>query len=59
MTVSTKLQQFLKSIKEAPAQIINYISSAAARIFAPKDDDYPDTGVQPFEGDIPDEKRKL
>ncbi|WP_341529376.1 hypothetical protein WKK05_08745 [Nostoc sp. UHCC 0302] len=56
MTISTKLQQFFQSIKEVPAQIINYISSGAARIFAPKDDDYPATGVQPFEGDIPDEK---
>lgn len=35
--------------------VITYISSAAARIFSPRDDDYPATGIQPFEGDPADD----
>ncbi|MEM1253526.1 MAG: hypothetical protein AAGI69_13920 [Cyanobacteria bacterium P01_H01_bin.21] len=31
-----------------------WILEAAKRLFSPNDDDYPNTGVQPFEGDIPD-----
>ncbi|MEM9266377.1 MAG: hypothetical protein AAGA46_12700 [Cyanobacteria bacterium P01_F01_bin.13] len=31
-----------------------WILEAAKRIFSPRDDDYPETGVQPFEGDIPE-----
>ena len=31
--------------------LIQYISGAVARIFGPTDDEYPATGVQPFEGD--------
>jgi len=30
-----------------------YFSEAIARIFSPRDDEFPATGVQPFEGDIP------
>ena len=28
-----------------------YITEAFARIFGPNDDEYPNTGVQPFEGE--------
>jgi hypothetical protein len=31
-----------------------YFSGAVARIFSPRDDEFPATGVQPFEGDIPE-----
>ena len=31
-----------------------WVLEAAKRIFSPRDDDYPETGVQPFEGDIPE-----
>jgi len=34
------------------------VSKAAGRIFSPTDDDYPKTGVQPFGGDIPDERHQ-
>ncbi|MBD2435851.1 hypothetical protein [Nostoc sp. FACHB-110] len=40
------------------AQVLNYVSDAVSRIFGPKDDNYPATGVQPFEGDITDSKHK-
>lgn len=33
--------------------VIQYLSEAIARIFGPRDDAYPETGVQPFSGDIP------
>jgi len=30
---------------------LQYVSEAVNRIFSPRDDDYPATGVQPFKGD--------
>jgi hypothetical protein len=30
---------------------VQYITEAFARIFGPNDDEYPKTGVQPFEGE--------
>jgi len=47
-----------KSIINGAVQVNNYISGAVSRIFGPKDDDYPATGVQPFEGDIADHKHR-
>ena len=32
---------------------MRYVSEAALRIFRRSDDDYPNTGVQPFEGTPP------
>ena len=32
-------------------QLFQYIGDAAGRIFSPSRDDYPETGVQPFEGE--------
>ncbi|NEP16242.1 MAG: isochorismate synthase [Leptolyngbya sp. SIO4C1] len=32
-------------------EALKYISEAVARIFGPDDDAYPNTGVQPYEGD--------
>jgi hypothetical protein len=37
-------------------KLIGYFSDAAARIFGPDRDAYPNTGVQPFEGEINKEK---
>ncbi len=31
--------------------VIQYFSGAISRIFGPSDDAYPNTGVQPFEGE--------
>ena len=31
--------------------LIQFFSEAVSRIFGPTDDQYPNTGVQPFEGD--------
>ncbi|MBW4623790.1 MAG: isochorismate synthase [Cyanosarcina radialis HA8281-LM2] len=39
-------------------QTFDFIAAAARRIFAPTDDKYPATGIQPFEGDIYEERRE-
>jgi hypothetical protein len=46
----------LQTIKQVPQKIINYISGAVARIFSPRDDDYPETGTQPFKGEPANKK---
>ncbi len=46
----------LQAVKQVPQKIITYLSGAVSRIFAPRDDDFPETGVQPFEGE-PSEKK--
>gem|GEM_PF-652088 len=46
----------VQAITSLPQRVIHYISSAAMRIFSPSDDNYPATGVQPYEGDPADEK---
>lgn len=54
--MATQLQRALRTVKEIPQNVIRYISAAVTRIFGLNDDDYPATGVQPFEGDPPDER---
>lgn len=39
-------------INKALKAITQYLTEAFARIFAPNDDEYPNIGVQPFEGEI-------
>ncbi|MBF2005109.1 hypothetical protein ACF3DV_30320 [Chlorogloeopsis fritschii PCC 9212] len=56
MTNNTKQNGILQAILEFPQKIIRYVSSAAVRIFSPRDDNYPETGVQPFEGEPPKKK---
>jgi hypothetical protein len=56
MTDNKNTTTFFQSIKEAPQKIINFISGAVARIFSPRDDNYPETGTQPFEGDSAEKK---
>lgn len=45
----------MKAMVRAFQGLFEDISKAAGRIFSPNDDDYPETGVQPFGGDIPDD----
>lgn len=40
------------SIPKVIDDIIQYVSEAVSRIFSPSDDKYPNTGVQPFDGDV-------
>jgi hypothetical protein len=51
MTSNNKLGNIFQVIVEMPQKFVSYITTAAARIFSPDDDDYPKTGVQPFEGE--------
>lgn len=39
-------------------QMIDYVLQAVRRIFGPSDDDYPNSGVQPYEGEEPEESRE-
>ena len=56
MSTNTGKKTFLQALKEAPQNMITYISGAVSRIFGPRDDNYPNTGVQPFDGERPKEK---
>lgn len=44
-----------KQVQEA----LQFVWEGASRIFAPDEDVYPETGVQPFEGDPYNEKKPL
>jgi hypothetical protein len=48
----------IRSITGLVQQVGRYISGAVARIFGPNDDDYPKTGVQPFEGESKSSQQK-
>ena len=41
----------MMSISKTLKNIVQYITEGFARIFSPTDDEYPATGVQPFEGE--------
>ncbi|WP_236143128.1 MULTISPECIES: hypothetical protein [Nostocales] len=47
------VKSLLQNMKNLGQQLINYLSGAVSRIFSVRDDNYPATGVQPFNGDIP------
>ena len=57
MSILRKTRQTIRYILTIPGQIVYYILEAARRIFGPNDDQYPATGVQPFEGITPDKKK--
>ncbi|MDX2243018.1 MAG: hypothetical protein NW224_20250 [Leptolyngbyaceae cyanobacterium bins.302] len=40
------------SIPKVIDDVIQFVSGAVSRIFSPSDDHYPNTGVQPFDGDV-------
>lgn len=56
MSISNNIKQTIQFIKEVTSQVVNYVLSAVSRIFGPRDDNYPATGTQPFEGDPPEKK---
>ena len=45
---------WLQASMESMQRLLRYMATPMARIFGPTDDDYPETGVQPFEGDPAD-----
>ncbi len=44
-------------IRQATENTIHYLWGGLSRIFSPTDDEYPSTGVQPYEGDPATDKR--
>lgn len=56
MFTTTKGQNFWKSMPEVMRRSVEFILAAFKRIFAPRDDDYPAIGMQPFEGEPNEEK---
>ncbi|AFZ31817.1 hypothetical protein Glo7428_3333 [Gloeocapsa sp. PCC 7428] len=48
----------LQNILLAPVRLVQYIWEAVSRIFSPSEDRYPTTGVQPFEGEPADDKKR-
>lgn len=55
MSTTTKAQ-FWKSMPDVMRQTVEFILDGFKRIFAPRDDNYPTIGVQPFEGEPNEEK---
>jgi hypothetical protein len=49
--VSTKRETDVMDIVKMLREFVQYITEGFARIFGPNDDEYPSTGVQPYEGD--------
>ncbi|MEM7771267.1 MAG: hypothetical protein AAGA75_14810 [Cyanobacteria bacterium P01_E01_bin.6] len=47
-------KQMISAIGQSFQKGTDWILGAVKRLFSPSDDDYPQSGVQPFEGDIPD-----
>ncbi|OUL32813.1 hypothetical protein BV372_18380 [Nostoc sp. T09] len=58
MSFKTKMRQTLRSILEVLERVIHPIYSSATRAFSPNDDNYPESGVQPYEGDPPAKNRR-
>lgn len=58
MSIFTKVRQAFQSFVEAIQRLIRYVSAPVVRIFSPTDDQYPETGVQPFEGDLPEQNNR-
>jgi len=56
MFTTTKGQNFWRSMPEVMRQTVEFVLDAFKRIFAPRDDDYPTIGVQPFEGEPNEEE---
>ena len=50
----TALKKMFNSAGQSIQRSAVWLLDAAKRVFSPSDDDYPETGVQPFEGDIPE-----
>ena len=49
MTVGKTFKELIAGIQHLARNLVK----GSERLFKPTDDDYPKTGVQPFEGEIP------
>ncbi len=41
----------MRNLNDFLSNLTQYLTEAFARIFAPNDDEYPEIGIQPFEGE--------
>jgi hypothetical protein len=56
MSTASKAKRMIKSVVEIPQKLIKFATNGISRIFSPSDDDYPKSGVQPYEGDSADNR---
>lgn len=56
MSTASKARKMIKSVVEIPQQLIKFTTNGVSRIFSPSNDDYPKSGVQPYEGEPADNK---
>ncbi|PZD70944.1 hypothetical protein C1752_08719 [Acaryochloris thomasi RCC1774] len=55
MTTQRATHFSVQSVGEAARRLLQFVAQPALRIFGPTDDDYPEVGVQPYEGDPADQ----
>lgn len=48
-----RMQNSFKNLLANIQRLARHLVKGSERLFKPTDDDYPKTGVQPFEGEIP------
>lgn len=46
------------NLSKSLTNAMRYVSEAALRLFSPTDDNYPNSGVQPFEGKSPKSSKR-
>ncbi|MGB6300217.1 MAG: hypothetical protein WBF90_29170 [Rivularia sp. (in: cyanobacteria)] len=56
MSTASKAKRMIKSVVEIPQKLIKFATNGISRIFSPSDDDYPKSGVQPYDGDSADNR---
>ena len=54
MSRSVKEQNVWQATLDSLKHLLGFMATPLSRIFSPSDDDYPATGIQPFEGDPAD-----
>ena len=54
MTTQNVKQFSFQSLFEATRNLLEYVARPVIRIFSPTHDDYPEVGMQPYEGDPAD-----
>jgi len=58
MSTASKARRMIKSVVEIPQKLITATTNGVSRIFSPSDDDYPKSGVQPYEGDSANNRKR-
>ncbi len=56
MSTASKARRMIKSVVEIPQKLITATTNGVSRIFSPSNDDYPKSGVQPYDGEPADNK---